>query len=212
MTPLFSKPKNKKKRGRVATYLLAPLAASALLLAGCASSAPPSATSSMAAADNESFLAEHNLSGLDARQVIDRLDTMPVDQRPKNLIASVRPDQLMISDDQKRQTALPMPEDKFYLSFAPFRTQTHDCHFHSLTTCLGEMQNEEIKVTVVDSTSGAKLVDETMTTFDNGFLGLWLPRGVEATLTVEAGGKRASTPISTSSNESATCLTTLQLT
>ncbi|RAX50516.1 hypothetical protein DQ353_02865 [Arthrobacter sp. AQ5-05] len=202
-----------KRRTPLSVYLLAPLAIGSLVLTGCAgNTAEPLATTSAPAADAEAFMADHGLAGLNARQVIDRLDSLPVEQRPQNLMASVRPDQLMLTDDLKRQAALPIPDDQFYLSFAPFRTQTHDCHFHSLTTCLGEMQNEEVKVVVTDAKSGETLVDKTMSTFDNGFVGLWLPRGVEATLTVEAQGKKASTPISTSSTEDATCLTTLQLT
>ncbi|MGB9036832.1 MAG: CueP family metal-binding protein [Paeniglutamicibacter sp.] len=202
-----------KKRKPLAAYLVAPLAVGALVLTGCAGNAPgPQANTTAPAADAAAFMSDHGLAGLDTRQVIDRLDALPVAQRPQNLMASVRPDQLMLADDRQRQAVLPLPEDQFYLSFAPFRTQTHDCHFHSLTTCLGEMQNEEVKVTVTDAKSGETLVDKTMSTFDNGFVGLWLPRGIEATLTVESRGKRASTPISTSSSEDATCLTTLQLT
>nr|WP_279402879.1 CueP family metal-binding protein [Arthrobacter sp. JCM 19049] len=74
------------------------------------------------------------------------------------------------------------------------------------------MQNSDVKVTVTDNKTGQKLVDESMQTFDNGFVGLWLPRGMEGTLTVEAQGKSGTTNISTVSDEDATCLTTLQLT
>lgn len=201
-----------KRRKPLSAYLLAALAVGSLVFTGCAGNAPDAQTTSVGPAATESFMAGHGLEGLDARQVIDRLDALPVAQRPQNLVASVRPDQVILTDDQQRQASLPIPEDQFYLSFAPFRTQTHNCHFHSLTTCLGEMQNEPVTVTVVDAKSGQPLVDKTMSTFDNGFVGLWLPRGIEATLTVEAQGKKASTPISTSSTEDATCLTTLQLT
>ena len=202
-----------KKRKPLAAYLAAPLAVGALVLTGCIGNAPETPSASAApAADAAAFMSDHGLAGLDARQVIDRLDALPVAQRPQNLMASVRPDQLMLADDQQRQAILPLPEDEFYLSFAPFRNQTHDCHFHSLTTCLGEMQNEEVKVVLTNAKSGERIVDKTMRTFDNGFVGLWLPRGIEATLTVESRGQKASTPISTASTEDATCLTTLQLT
>lgn len=211
LTPSPGKPLTLRKP--LAAYLVAPLAVGALVLTGCSSATPaPPADVSASVADTAAFLGEHDLTGLEARQVIDRLDSLPVDQRPKNLMASVRPDQLVLTDDRKRQVALPIPEDQFYLSFAPFRSQTHDCHFHSLTTCLGEMQNEEVAVTLTDTRNGEKIVDKTMRTFDNGFVGLWLPKGIEATLSIEAGGKKASTVISTSTTADATCLTTLQLT
>ncbi|GMA34464.1 CueP family metal-binding protein [Demequina litorisediminis] len=73
-----------------------------------------------------------------------------------------------------------MPDDAFYVSLAPYVDTTHECYFHSLTTCTGEMQGEDIDVTVTDVETGEVLVDEAMTTFDNGFVGLWLPRDAEA--------------------------------
>lgn len=177
------------------------LVAGLLLLAGCA--APQAPTDPM--------LADHGLTGMTARQIVDKLDRTPLAERPTNLIASVRPDQLLLSDDQQRETSLPMPADEFYVSFAPYLSSTHDCWFHSLTTCVGELQNADIHVKVTDS-SGAVIVDEAMRTFDNGFLGLWLPRDIDATLVVEHDGHSVTLPITTKGDEAATCLTTLQLT
>ena len=59
--------------------------------------------------------------------------------------------------------------------------------------------------------TGETIVDETLTSFDNGFIGLWLPKGIEAELSVQYEGKSASAGISTISDDDATCLTTLQL-
>lgn len=64
---------------------------------------------------------------------------------------------------------------------------------------------------VVDETNDEVLVDETMTTFENGFVGLWLPRDIEGTLRVRFDGRVAETEIATDA-EAPTCLTTLQLT
>lgn len=199
------------KRKPLARAVFASLAIGALALTGCTSNTQQSASPSVSQADKDAFLSAQNLAGLDTRAVIDKLDTMPVAQRPNTLMASVRPDQLILIDENKQQVSLPIPDDQFYLSFAPFKTQTHDCHFHSLTTCLGEMQNEEVKVTVTDVKTGEKIVDKTVKTFDNGFVGLWLPRGIEATLNVEQGALSASSKISTATSEDATCLTTMQL-
>lgn len=206
----------KHNRHRTATghtaRVLGVLAVGALALTGCSSTPEPAPTTSVQAADStQQFLSAQGLDGLNTTQIIDRLDALSVSERSQTLIASVRPAGLVLMDDQQEVT-LPMPEDKFYLSFAPYQQQTHDCHFHSLTTCLGEMQNSDVKVTVTDNKTGQKLVDESMQTFDNGFVGLWLPRGMEGTLTVEAQGKSGTTNISTVSDEDATCLTTLQLT
>lgn len=190
------------------------LIAAALLLAGpalggCASGtsdAPGSARSA-----DDPLLTEHDLAGLDVSQVIDRLDALPVAERPADLLASVRPDSLVLSDDAGRETRLPMPEDRVYVSVAPYREQTHECHFHSLTTCRGELSGAGVRVTLVRS-DGEVLVDEERTTYDNGFTGLWVPRGIEATLTIGYDGRSGTVPVSTTDADDPTCLTTLRLT
>lgn len=156
------------------------------------------------------ILAAHGLDGLDARGIIAKLDTMPLAERPTDLMASIRPTGLVLADDTQREATVPMPEGELYVSFAPYVSQTHDCWFHSLTTCTGELRGADVKVTVTDAT-GATILDETSTTYDNGFLGVWLPRDIDGTLTVEHDGKVATSPISTKGDEAATCVTTLPL-
>lgn len=155
------------------------------------------------------MLAENDLTGLDAKQVIDRLDAMPLAERPKNLFASIRSDTLLVSDGGDREVTLPMPIDEFYVSMAPYVTQTHDCYFHSLTTCVGELQDKEVHVTITDA-DGTVLVDDKYRTFDNGFVGFWLPRDIDATVTLDFDGKSVTAPLSTT-GEDPTCVTTLQL-
>ncbi len=180
------------------------LAVLTLLVAGCTAPAEDEDT-----ARDAGLLAAYGLEGLDAREVIDTLEAMPVDERPKDLVASVRPDVRLLSDDASEVT-LPMPDDAFYVSVAPYVAQTHDCTFHSLTTCQGEMRNTAVRVRVEDRAAGTTLVDETLTTHDNGFVGLWLPRDVDATLSVEADGRTTSAPLSTTADD-LTCVTTLRL-
>jgi hypothetical protein len=187
---------------------------SGLVLTACStttsspeSDSPSAGTQSV---DND-FLAAHDLDGLDAAQVIERLDTMPVADRPADLIASVQPDALVLTDDQERETQLPMPDDEVYISIAPYRDQTHDCYFHSLTTCLGELANAEVQVTLTGD-DGEVLVNEVRQTYDNGFIGIWVPRGTTATLTVEYDGQAGTADISTMNSDDPTCITTLQLT
>ncbi|WP_193598571.1 CueP family metal-binding protein [Microbacterium sp. YJN-G] len=185
-------------------------ALAALFLAGCAAPAAqsePDATSTASAASE--LLAAHDLDGLDAREVVDRLDALPVAGRPADLIASVRPDHVELSDDQGRTASLPLPDDVFYTSVAPYADRTHDCFFHSLTTCLGELSNADVRV-IVTASDGTVVLDEMRTTNDNGFVGLWLPRGIQGTITVESEGLRASQAFATDA-DSPTCLTTLQL-
>lgn len=184
----------------------------ALTLAGCAPAAPDAAPSPVRDhAVGTQFLVEQDLDGLDAAQIIKRLDTMPVADRPAGLIASVRPAELVLTDGQGREERLPMPDDKVYVSVAPYREQTHDCYFHSLTTCLGELANTEVQVILTDE-SGEVLINEIRQTFDNGFLGFWIPRGITATLTIEHEIGAGTAAISTVSEDDPTCITTLQLT
>lgn len=194
----------------VTTTRLCVLAAAAVLaLAGCGS--PSSvADPETSPADEPAILAEYGLAGLDGKEIVDRLERTPVDSRP-DLIASVRPGHLLLSKaGSDEQTVIDLP-DEFYLSVAPYRHRTHECHFHSLTTCRGELAGEKIHVTITNRDTGEVLVDEVTETFDNGFAGFWLPRGINATIHVRHGEYSASGEISTGP-EDATCLTTLHLT
>ena len=170
-----------------------------LLLAGCSSTARDG---------GEDFLTEHGLPG-DAVQIVDHLEKLGGDDRPTDLMASVRPDHLVLSDaDDELQ--LPLPEDRFYLSIAPYSKQTHDCFFHSLTTCQGELAREDVHVKIVDKGTGDVLVDEETVTNPNGFVGFWLPKDVDATVEVAHAGQTGQQHFSTREGD-ATCMTTLQL-
>lgn len=183
-------------------------------LAGCSAAPAPvsqAEPTKIDAAQAGGFLKELGLEGLDAKAAIDRLDRLPVEQRPAGFTASVQPSQLVIADTAGRTTSLPMPEDQFYLSAAPYVNQTHSCHFHSLTTCLGELSGENVQVKALNADTGEVLVDRTIQSFDNGFLGLWVPRGINVELTFSYEGKTASSTVSTAGSEVATCLTELRL-
>ena len=159
-------------------------------------------------AASEDLLVRYDLDGLGAVEIIDRLDRLAPEERPDELMASVRMEELVLSDETSELT-LDLPADRAYLSIAPFVDQTHECFYHSLTTCLGEMASEPVRVEVVTD-DGEVLVDDTMRTFDNGFLGLWLPRGVAGTVRVESGRRSGETGFATT-DEAATCVTTLRL-
>jgi len=193
-----------------------PLAAAALLVltactptpdAPAASAATESGAPSDAAAG--ALLARHGLTGMDGREVVDHLEALDAADRPDDLVASVRVDGLLLGDGSAEAT-LPLPDDVFYLSVAPFVDETHECFFHSLTTCQGELAGEEVSVSLVDAGSGDVLVDEDVVLGSNGFAGFWLPRGVEARLTVERDGRTGTTTVSTTPDDP-TCLTTLRL-
>ena len=110
----------------------------------------------------------------------------------------------------ENEFTLDLPADRFHLSVAPYLDRTHECFYHSLTTCKAELAARDVVITVVAETSGKVLVDETRASFDNGFVGLWLPRDIEGTLRISYGGKAGETTIATG-GKAPTCLTTLRL-
>ena len=195
------------------------LAAVTLGLAGCASSDDPSTGTATSAVESHSeenvqitpadVLAPYSLEDRNVDDVVDALDQMPVNERPEDLIASVRINQLELSTNEGN-AAMDMPEDKTYVSFAPYVDSTHPCTFHSLTTCQGEMRNAPIHIKITESGSNRVLVDDRVKTFDNGFYGVWLPRDLEGKIEVTHEGKTGSADFSTKAN-GATCVTDLKL-
>lgn len=177
---------------------------------GAAPSSAPTADASPNIEPADTFLERHGLAGLSATDVIETLEAMPVAERPANLLASVRPDEVVLTDDENNQASMPLPDDQFYVSIAPYASQTHDCFFHSLTTCRGELANESVQITIT-AADGTELAAGTYTTNDNGFVGLWLPRDIAGTITITAGERTVSAPIATGVDDP-TCITTLQLT
>ncbi|MEU4422976.1 CueP family metal-binding protein [Actinoplanes sp. NPDC024001] len=190
---------------------------SALLLAGCvtaddpvtAPSAVPSAATS-ASRQADGLLATHGLAGKNTVELIDHLDRLSIAERPTALTASVRSHELVISSGT-HEYQLDIPDGQFYLSVAPYANQTHQCFHHSLTTCKGELAGQDVQVKIVDETNSKVLVDEARTTFDNGFVGFWLPQGITATLRITYDGKTGQTKIATG-EQAPTCLTELRLT
>jgi hypothetical protein len=126
-------------------------------------------------------------------------------------MASVRHGELSLSPmGSDEPTVVDLPDDLFYLSVAPYVEHTHDCYYHSLTTCQGELAGETMHVTITDRDTGEVLVNGATDTFDNGFVGFWLPAGIDATIQVEYAEYTASQDISTGPHDP-TCLTTVQL-
>lgn len=152
------------------------------------------------------FLEKHGLSGLTVEQIVYKLDNTKAD--PEGLSASITSEQLILNDGT-REVKLALPEDKFYLSFAPYINNTHPCATHSLISCQGELVGEELQAIVTDA-EGKEIVNSTFTTMENGFVGVWLPRDISATVTVLYNGMTAQASIETRTGSN-TCLTTLQL-
>lgn len=202
--------------------LLAAAAAATLVLAGCSGedeteSGTPAGESAHDDAghaehgahttEQHDLLDAHGLAEMDGRQIVEHLDQLP-EERPLAVQASVREDEVLISDGET-EVAMALPDDELYYAVAPFVNSTHDCYYHSLSGCQGELVEETMQISIV-ADDGTVLVEEEATTYRNGFLGYWLPRDVSGTVTVEYDGQTGEVDFSTGP-DSPTCVTTLQL-
>ena len=174
-------------------------------------SAPTSAASSSGlGADAAALLAEFDIPApANVEDLIEQLQAKPLAERPDGLMASVRVDELLLSSGDD-EVALAIPTGDFHLSVAPYLNDTHDCFFHSLTTCVGELASEELQVTITDDASNEVFLDDTVTTFENGFFDVWLPSGRDLTMRITDGENTAEVPVGTGA-EDPTCVTTVQL-
>lgn len=187
-------------------------------LSGCTAGEPPTtphptAASAAAAGGQElpedvtAALSQHDVRATDVREAITALDR--VDQRrPLEVQASVRTDQVVFVTEEG-ETSVPIPGDEVYVSVAPYVDSTHECFYHALGGCQGEMVGEDVRVTVT-ADDGTVLVDEDATTYANGFVGFWLPKETTGTVTIAARDLEGQTSFDTSA-EGPTCLTTLRL-
>lgn len=171
------------------------------LLAGCAGDEQPQASG---------VLEKFALVDVDGKSFVDELEATNVEDRTTDYIASVRADHVLIIDMETEEEAqVDLPEDLFYLSVAPYKNQTHPCGFHSLTTCTAEFANTDFDVTIVDD-AGEVILDEIVTSEDNGFFGLWLPAGIQGEITITHDSGSVTGAFSTH-DDAKTCETDLQL-
>ena len=152
------------------------------------------------------FLEKYGLNGLSVEEIVYSLDSTKSD--PGELTSSITSEYLVLRDNSE-EIKLDLPKVKFYLSFAPYITQTHPCGTHSLSSCQGELVNQTVNVIITDG-KGNVIINSDMTTMENGFVGVWLPRNMNATVEVRYQGMTAQEIITTFSGSN-TCLTTLQL-
>ncbi|MDI6452782.1 CueP family metal-binding protein [Peloplasma aerotolerans] len=153
------------------------------------------------------LLKTYGINNLSTQKMVESLEKQTIN--PEALIASISATTLTLTTPNQVYT-YQVPNTLFYLSVAPYINNTHPCGTHNLTTCRGELANETFEVRVVTQ-SGLIILHENITTNDNGFMGIWLPRNIEGTIEVNYQGMLSSYEISTSI-DSDTCLTTMRLT
>ena len=158
-----------------------------------------------------------NTKPVSAESILERLDlndqeltsiVMALDERldePQDIGARITGEALLLYQGED-EVSVPLPEDLFFVSIAPYINDVHPCQVHNLITCRGELFGETMLITITLN-DGSVLYSEERTTQANGFIGLWLPAGIEGTLHVEMPNRSVSHPISTYAN-SDTCITT----
>ena len=158
-----------------------------------------------------------NTKPVSAESILERLGlkdqeltsvVMALDERldePQDIGARITGEALLLYQGED-EVSVPLPEDLFFVSIAPYINDVHPCQVHNLITCRGELYGETMLITLTLN-DGSVLYSEERTTQANGFIGLWLPAGIEGTLSVEMPNRSVSYPISTYAN-SDTCITT----
>lgn len=146
-----------------------------------------------------------NLENKTIQELVYDLESQSFDP---SLSASITHKHLTLTN-QEESVKFELPEDKFYVAFAPYISTTHPCTYHNLTTCQSELANQEFHVLIKENND--VVIDEMMTSFDNGFIGVWLDKDKEFSLEVSFNNLVAKTFIKTT-DDSNTCITTpLQL-
>ncbi|MDF2700696.1 MAG: hypothetical protein K0Q49_2259 [Haloplasmataceae bacterium] len=154
----------------------------------------------------KAFLEKYELNDQSVEQIVAKLEHST--NEDPSLYAAIKSSKLILGDDDN-EFSLNVPNDKFYLSLAPYINTTHPCGNHNLITCRGELKNQTMNILIKDS-RGKVIIDDDYTSYSNGFIGVWLPKNISGTITVTYNGLSATTDISTNSNSN-TCLTTMKL-
>lgn len=181
------------------------------LLVGClgksrtaAAIEPPSRSQSGAA----SAASPTMLEGLDAREALALANRWGTGTPEVQSFVDTESVVITFKKSGKR-VSIPLPADRMVVAIAPYIGRTHPCEIHYMSGCQGELVEVPVRVTAV-LTDGTVLFEERVTTMENGFFELWLPRDQTIRLSLEALGRTVSAEIGTYS-DSNTCITTLQL-
>jgi hypothetical protein len=149
------------------------------------------------------MLKKYGLADLSVKDMVNKLDS--ITNEKDGLNASITGTTLILYDNDK-QYDFKLPTDEFYLSFAPYINEVHPCQTHNLVSCRGELFNKEFNVSIVKK-DGTVITDQKVKSMNSGFIGIWLPRDIEATLTISYNGLSVTKTITTYA-KSDTCLTT----
>lgn len=155
----------------------------------------------------QGILNKYGLNGLSVEEMVFKLDSSQFEEKDFNAKIT---SEMLILEKGENQFNYDLPEDKFYVSIAPYINDTHTCEIHNLKTCKSELANKIFEVTIKDKKDNVVYFDN-VNSMANGFIGIWLPKDIEGTIQVKYNEYRVTSNISTYNNDN-TCITTpLQL-
>lgn len=149
------------------------------------------------------LLEKYGLNGLSVEDMVLRLDS--ITNESPGFKASITGTKLIMKEKEE-SIEYDIPIEKFYLSFAPYINVIHPCGTHSLMSCRGELINETFEIQIIDKNDNV-IYSGLNTSMNNGFIGLWLPKGIEANLVIKYQDLSIETEITTYEDDD-TCLTT----
>ncbi|MDQ0360452.1 CueP family metal-binding protein [Breznakia pachnodae] len=151
-------------------------------------------------------LANYKIEGTTAEKQIAYLEEKS--QKSDEFSASIRNDRIIYTEGDKEYEEA-FSQDLFYVSFAPYIYKTHDCFYHSLTSCQGELVNEQIHILIVNEKDNV-IFDDNVTTNANGFYGVWLEKDKSYTINIQKD-EAVGAAVFETDEESPTCITTIKL-
>src|SRR5690625_7657859 len=103
-----SQPASPQRAARKSASIVSAIVGASLALSACSSSGT----------EQEEVLNAYGLEGMDAREIIDYLDQQPIAERPTDLMASVRSEKLILSN-QAGEVTLNMHEARSNVTDTP---------------------------------------------------------------------------------------------
>jgi hypothetical protein len=153
----------------------------------------------------KALLSKYDLAKISVVEIVEKLG----EEEYGALNATINTEYVTISEGEK-SAKVKIPDDKFFLAFAPYINQSKPCSEYNLDTCKGELANQTFKV-LITKPNGDVVVEQEMISAENGFVTIWLDKGMEANLVVRYNNLTAKSFITTL-EDSNTCITTpLQL-
>jgi len=147
------------------------------------------------------------VSGLDARQAVALANQWGAAGVPVQSVVTTEAVSFTWPDG--RRAEVPMLKDAVYIAIAPYVNRTHPCINHVPSSCQAEMAGETFQVSVLDA-KGATVFAGPVKALANGFIELWIPRGLGLLVQVDHRSGRATRLLSTQAG-APTCITDMQL-